>query len=89
MNSSKKESCRCLWCSVSKIVSRMRPTAPAMAAIIAQMERIFWAQDVLCASLPVCRSQRSVTKPRVKTTTVVVPIAMKRGLRLVAPTSDI
>ena len=79
---------RRLWCNVSKTVSRMRPTAPAIPATIAQMERIFWALDVLCASLPVCRSQSSETKPKVKRTAVEVPIAMKRGLRFVAPTLD-
>ena len=45
--------CRIGWCTVSKILRRIIPAAPTMAAMIDRMESVFWRVDVFLVSLPV------------------------------------
>lgn len=62
--------------------------APTIAAMMDKIESIFCQPDVLTCSRPLCRSQRSAMKTRSNVTTATVPMAMKTGLKLVAPTSE-
>lgn len=58
------------------------------AAMIEQTDNIFWALESLRTKRPRCRSQRSTMNTPVKVTTVVLPMAMKRGCSAWAPMSD-
>ena len=69
------------------MVSRMRPAAPAMAAMTERDEYTFCQTEVLCVRRPVCRSQRSMMKATSKDTTVTEAMAMKTGLKPEEPIS--
>jgi hypothetical protein len=60
-------------------VRMINPIIPMTAKIIARALNAFWNREVFRAMVPRCRSQRSVAKTVVKLTTVIVPMAMKRG----------
>jgi hypothetical protein len=45
--------CRFECRSVSKMESRIRPTAPTIAAMIERIESVFWTTDVLRVRRPV------------------------------------
>ena len=60
---------------------RIKPAAPAMAAMTEARDSSFCHSDVFLARRPVCRSQRSEIKAMSKETTVTADMAMKRGLR--------
>jgi hypothetical protein len=85
----KQTSCAVLCCTLFRHVRRMSPIPPMVAVMVAIIDSDFWNQDVFTANVPLCRSQRSITKTVLKVTTVTAPIAMKRGCRLWAPTSEI
>lgn len=74
---------------MSKIESRIKPAAPAMANMMENTESTFCVMDVFGARRPVCRSQRSEINPRSRKIVVMTLPVMKRGLIPKAPTSEI
>lgn len=67
---------------------RIRPSVPARAATMEQMENIRSHFSMLRASTPLCRSHRSDAKERSRKTVVTTQPAIKRGFRPSAPTSE-
>jgi hypothetical protein len=88
MKSRRKISCRFLWCRVSKIESRIRPAVPIRAKTRLKPLRTFSIVVVFLANRPRCRSHLSERKERSRKTVVTQAPAMKSGLRVSAPTSE-
>jgi len=67
------------WWYVSKMLSSIKPAAPAIPNRIEMMLRTFWAKLVFFARRPVCLSQRSDRNPISRQTTVITLPVMKSG----------
>lgn len=89
MNSTRNPSCRCLWRYVSKMDSRIRPAAPAIAKIIEPMAHSLSQRPLFGTNRWEWRNQRSDRNARSKNTTVITLAVMKNGFSPYAPTSEI
>lgn len=73
---------------MSKILSNIKPSAPASAKKSEEIAHALSNFPLLGANWPAWRSQRSERKARSRKTTVTTLPAMKRGFRPWAPTSE-
>lgn len=85
----RKMTCSLGCLSVSKILSKIMPAAPTIDATMLRIEQIFWNIDVFGTSRPLCLNHLSAMKARSSVTTVTADIAINKGLRPCAPTSEI
>jgi hypothetical protein len=88
INMPMKVSCKFLCLRVSKMDSRMKPAPPIKEKIMENTERILCEVVVSWTSIPRCRAHLSATKPKSNSTTDAVPIDIKSGFKVSAPTSD-
>lgn len=87
INKNKKISCNLGCLNVSKILNNINPAVPTAAKHMDNILSTFSVTVRFAASLPLCRSQRSLIKERSRKMVVTTEPAMKRGLRSCAPTS--
>jgi hypothetical protein len=88
INSKRKMSCSVGCLKVSKIPSNINPAVPRTANAMLRELRIFSIVDMFAAKRPRCRSHLSERKERSRKMVVTQDPAMKRGLRVSAPTSE-
>ena len=88
IKSNRKMSCKVWWLLVSKMLSRINPVVPRRAKAMLSPLRTFSIVDTFAAKRPRCRSHRSERKERSRKMVVTQEPAMKRGLSLSAPTSE-
>lgn len=73
---------------MSKIESRIRPAAPAIAKKIEAPAQALSNLPLFGTSWPACRSHRSEMIPKSRKTTVTTLPAIKSGFKPWAPTSE-
>jgi hypothetical protein len=86
--SSRKMSCKVGCLNVSKILRNINPMVPIKAKNMLSPLKTFSIVDVFAARRPRCRSHRSERNEMSRKIVVTQEPAMKRGLRLSAPTSE-